>query len=223
MANYLRLTPSRDAKGNLYLENGLIAFRLGLWVNGKEIDSVQVNSGGLGRQDEINLKTYLSTNSLAGSMEPIPEYRYKLGGPEFAVPNSYTGSWGAGLGPVWFSIIPSPGGGNRSEFGIHLDENRSYAPGSAGCVVAPTVSALKKIVDWHSKYSFKELVVDHGLGTVSKPEVADKPAKAKENKFKYFSNQSGTTLVVYETLEPGEYTLYSEGDGWSGKLVKKTK
>ncbi|NET15302.1 MAG: hypothetical protein F6K08_21940 [Okeania sp. SIO1H6] len=44
-----------------------------------------------------------------------------------------------GIEGMFFHILPDPfygkNGGIRSEFGVHLDANFSYSPGSAGCIV----------------------------------------------------------------------------------------
>ena len=125
MSNFLRLTPPLTEKGDLYLVNGLIAFRLGLWVNNKEIASLHVNSGAPGLQSKSDFRTFQDPKSRPGSSEPIPEGEYNLTNPEFATPNSYSGSWGAGLGPVWIDIRPKRAG-QRSAFGFHLDANRDF-------------------------------------------------------------------------------------------------
>ena len=221
--NHLRLTPSRTASNDLYLENGLIAFRLGLWVSNREIASLHVNSGAPGLQAPSNLREFQDSNSRPGSSEPIPEGEYKVGPPEFATPNSYSGSWGAGLGPVWFDLPPKRKG-NRSAFGIHLDENRAFAPGSAGCVVTRTLEDLKTIVKWYDQYKFQELIVDLGLGSIQKPSLPSPPVQPKPPAapgFKIDINDKGSTLSVSETILPGSYQIFSNSPSWTGKLVRK--
>lgn len=224
MQNYIRLTPSYDKNGNLYLIDGLIAFRLGLWVEGKEIDKLTVFSGGPSKQNKASLKIYSDPMSIPGSAEPIPEGQYRVDPYEFAVANSYSGSWGEGLGPVWFPIIPL-GNGRRNDFGIHLDANGSYAPGSMGCIVTSNINDLKIIVEWQKRYKFNLLVVDYSLGTVAKPnkETAPVPPPAKPEmpEFKFVVNENGSTLYIYEPLAVGQYTVFSNDTGWTGKLKKK--
>lgn len=224
MNSYLRLTPSLDSTSNLVKKDGLIVFRLGLWVDGKEVDHLAVYSGAPSRQSKSNLKTALNPSSIPGSLEPIPEGEFSVGGYEFAVPNSYAGSWGPGLGPVWFQLTP-PAGTRRGDFGIHLDENKSYAAGSAGCVVTSSVEDLKTIVEWQKKYRFNKLVVDYGLGTVKKPVVntpIEPPVEKEESSaFKIYINENGATLVLNSKLEPGEYHIFSSQTGLVGKLLKK--
>lgn len=222
--SFLRLTPSRDSKGKLVLVDGLIAFRLGLWANGEEIDSLHVNSGAPGIQTEADLKLFGASNSRPGSMEPIPEGYYDVGPPEYATPNSLSGSWGAGLGPVWFDL-PSRQPGQRSAFGMHLDSNRANSPGSAGCIVTRSLKDLQTLIAWYSKHKPKLLVVDYKLGSVSnpaslKPETTTPPVPGPAS-FKLDVNQNGMTLVVLEKLMPGLYSVFSDSPSWTGKLVKK--
>lgn len=223
----LRLTPSILPDGNFHYENGLLVFRLALWHQGKEVDSLPVNSGARGIQSRANLRVFEDPNSRAGSNEPIPEGEFNVGPPEFAVSNSYSGSWGAGLGPVWFDLSPQRKG-NRSAFGIHLDENRAFSPGSAGCIVTPTLEGLKKIVSWWDRYRFSRLVVDHNLGTITGPNppsnTQQPPAQppATNTDIKLFFNANGAVISVGETLQPGQYLIVSNGPSWDGKLVRRS-
>lgn len=97
--------------------------------------------------------------SVPGCMEPIPFGDYRIGDIEWASgKDNYDASWGPGLGPVW---IPLPANfvDDRSAFGIHLDSNASTSPGSAGCVVIPNVSELKRLVAALRKHDPKILKV----------------------------------------------------------------
>lgn len=220
MRDQLRLTPSRNPDGSLHLVGGLIQFRLGVWVKGEEVDNFTVLSGAPGLQ---NLKRFSDSSSLPGSLEPIPEGLYAVGPVEWAFKNDLKSSWGAGLGPVWSDLSPISRGGRRSAFGIHLDSNNSYAPGSAGCVVFETLSELQRYLEMRKRYpQIDLLVVDYNLGD---PEVAaqrpsiNKPSLAKkESKFKLFVNENGATLVVAQDLKAGSYTLVSDG-AWVGKFI----
>lgn len=227
MESLLRLTPSYGDKKKLVTEDGLIQFRLGLWVDGVELDHLTVNSGGSGRQTQSNLKLYGDAASLPGSFEPIPEGYYGLGSYEFQRANDYGGNWGTGLGPVWFQITPK-GSGRRSDFGIHLDSNRSYAPGSAGCVVARNLDDLKTIVEWSKKYNPSKLTVDYGLGSVSKPQTTAKPTPPSPpvsaisvTPFKIYVNDNGFVLDISEDLKAGQYQLFSDIHDWGGKLRRR--
>jgi hypothetical protein len=215
-SSFLRLTPSLDSSGNLVKENGLIQFRLGLWVNNTELDKLTVNSGAAGVQ---TLRKFTDPNSLPGSLEPIPEGEYRVGPYEFARANDYAASWGPGLGPVWFDLKPLSQG-LRSDFGIHLDANRDYAPGSAGCVVTANLTGLRKIIEWQKAHGFSKLVVDHGLGSVSKPKPVA-PAKPSNFPVKIDVNANGFSLTLTEDLKAGTYQLFSNSPSWTGKLVPK--
>lgn len=172
MKSFLRLTPGA-------VENGLITFRLALWVAGTERAHWPVNSGARGAQA---LRTYRDPQSRPGNLEPIPEAEYGLGSIEWAGgAGNWSTSWGPGLGPVWISIF-DPGGG-RGEFGIHLDANRESSPGSAGCVVFATRARMETFLAAFAEFRPAELVVDYGLGTVSgapKAEATPEPAPVKE-------------------------------------------
>lgn len=146
--------------------NGLYPLRLiRQRENGEDLGAITVRSGAPGKQTFRKAE-----NSPPGSMEPIPEGKYVLGILEWAGgPGNYNASWGPGLGPVWVSIDPAPGlETRRASIGFHIDENRAYAPGSAGCVVFPDLPSLQKFVSWFSDAEGRpvSLTVDWGLGTV---------------------------------------------------------
>ena len=71
--NYLRLTPSRDSKGQLYLVDGLIAFRLGLWVDDKEIDSLQTQLNN--QKDRAMTLIYVKAAMNLGGKGKVQNYR----------------------------------------------------------------------------------------------------------------------------------------------------
>lgn len=97
--------------------------------------------------------------SVPGCMEPIPFGDYRIGDIEWANgKDNYDASWGPGLGPVWIPL-PATFPDDRSAFGIHLDSNASTSPGSAGCVVIPNVSELKRLVAALRKHDPKLLRV----------------------------------------------------------------
>lgn len=97
--------------------------------------------------------------SVPGCMEPIPFGKYGIGMIEWAGgKDNYNASWGPGLGPVWIAL-PATFADDRSAFGIHLDSNASTSPGSAGCVVIPNESELKRLVAALRKHDPKTLEV----------------------------------------------------------------
>lgn len=97
--------------------------------------------------------------SLPGCMEPIPFGDYRIGDIEWAGgKDNYDASWGPGLGPCWIAL-KATFSDDRSAFGIHLDSNAGTSPGSAGCVVIPNISELKRLVAALRKHDPKILKV----------------------------------------------------------------
>lgn len=157
MARYLRLT--RGTPGQVNGE-GVEPLRLALWDGGKEVDHLTAYSGAPGAQ---NFRTL--AQELRGVLEPIPEGTYKqLGDLEWAGGvGNYSKYWSAALGPVVATLY-----GDRAIL-LHLDANRSYSPGSAGCVCPIDMEGLQKAVGWWRAGVPAYLEVDWGLGTVKKP------------------------------------------------------
>lgn len=172
---FLRLTP-----GQAQNAQGLILFRLALWVGTQELDKVNAVSGQPGRQNLLKAK-----DRWPGSMQPLGEGVYALGDPDAvnrvnwaSRVGQFSGTFGPGLGPVWIGIHPPEGNplGIRSfDFGIHQDDNQSVSPGTSGCVGIQgqkgdaDYARLSQVVGWFQTYDVQKLVVDYGLGTVYKP------------------------------------------------------
>ena len=157
---HLRLTKTGMTDG------GLVILRLERVKDGIAMDQMPVVSGGPKNQAFRKGK-----ESKAKSMEPLPEGVYSIGPIEFKNgKDNYTGTWGEGLGPVWVGIeYIGPGSTQRSALGIHLDENATYAPGTAACVGIRSVADLKRLVGWLRADDPQRLYVDWGLGTLPKP------------------------------------------------------
>lgn len=158
----LRLTPGA-------VQNGLVYFRLALWVNGVELAHWAVNSGQPGYQ---NLRTYEDQLSVPGNHEPLPEGVYPLSGPYWAgSPNDYATDFSSALGPVVFDLHckgdSTPG--YRSALRIHLDRNRTWAPSTDGCVGLIDEDDLRSFVAAYLKHQPTELIADYRLGTVPGP------------------------------------------------------
>ena len=156
------MTILRLTRTGVTTPEGLERLRLDRVTDGVVQDSLRVCSGQPGRQ---HFRT--AEEGRSGSMEPIPEGRYRIGKPEWAGGvGDYSASWGSGLGPVWMSLAPQQDM-DRGDFGFHLDSNHGTAPGSAGCVVFWTLPDLRTLLSWQSENeAAQELVVDWGLGTV---------------------------------------------------------
>jgi len=155
--NHLRLTRTGDVD-----RRGLELLRLEFVVDRIPMEELLVVSGAPGRQGFRR-----GQDSRAGSLEPLPEGRYRVGDIEWRGGRDvYAGSWGAGLGPVWVGIeYESPGVTARSALGIHLDENQGSSPGTAGCVGIRSMDELKRLVSLLRKHDPALLFVDWKLGT----------------------------------------------------------
>lgn len=113
-----------------------------------------------GQPNAQNLRRPEDPRSRPGNMEPIPQGKYSIGNIQWVSgADSYTGSWGPGLGPVWIPLTANFSD-DRGSFGIHLDMS---VPGSAGCIVLPNVAELRRLVAALRKYDPKTLSVEWGL------------------------------------------------------------
>lgn len=157
MSRFVRVT--RGAPGQLDAA-GLEVLRMALWEGGREVASVPCYSGAPGCQ---NFRTL--ANERRGVLEPCPEGVYRDIGPmEWAGKRGdYKAAWSAALGPVVAQIY-----GERAIM-LHLDANRSYAPGSAGCLCPLTLAGLHVVVGWWESGVPDWLECDWGLGTVTRP------------------------------------------------------
>jgi len=123
-------------------------------------ESFSVASGARGVQ---NFRRPTDPRSVPGNLEPIPQGRYRIGSIEFSgARDSYEGSHGSGLGPVWVSI-DAEFSDDRGAFGFHQDHNIDWAAGSAGCVVFRDVADLRRFVAALRKHRPKVLLVEWNL------------------------------------------------------------
>jgi lysozyme family protein len=158
-------TPNTDPKTAMLVDTG--SWHEGAWSGLKKLkltvgaDVFFVASGARGVQ---SFRRPQDPRSTPGNLEPIPQGLYKPGAIIFANGrDSYEGSHGAGLGPVWCEI-DATFSDDRGAFGFHLDENRSSSAGSAGCVVFPSIPELQRWVASMRKYDPTHLRVDWKLG-----------------------------------------------------------
>lgn len=182
---FVRVT--RGTPGSLNSE-GLEPLRLALWDNGKEVDSVLAYSGAPGAQNFRTLR-----NERRGLLEPIPEGTYTdIGGLEWNNgEDNYNDYWSSSLGPVVIEIY-----GERAIM-LHLDANRVYAPGSAGCLCPVDFAGLKKVVSWWKAGRPKYVECDWGLGTIKRPET---PAGPVTKKVKLFFNNNKCTAYKQDEV-----------------------
>jgi len=188
----LRMTPGS-------MGGGLISFRLAIWKDGAEVAKWTVNSGQPGAQ---SLRTYEDPKSIPNNMEPIPEGVYPLR-PTLVwagKPGDYDTWFSSALGPVMADIYAkgdtTPG--YRGLFRIHLDGNRSSAPGSAGCPVLRNMADLKSFVALYNTHRPEKLVVDYGLGTAPSAPTGPKPEKSES----MTNNPVARVVADGETLGP---------------------
>lgn len=107
-------------------------------------------------------------DQVVGELEPVPEGVYPLGPILFASGrwNNYGAKFAKIDSPTSQTIEPV----RAIEF--HLDGNREWAPGSAGCVVFRTLADLKTYISWADQdpHRFTTLWVNYQLGTIKWPE-----------------------------------------------------
>lgn len=200
MSRYIRVT--RGTPGKLNSE-GLEPLRMALWENNKEVQAVTAYSGAPGRQ---NFRTLAQERR--GVLEPCPEGIYRqIGGLEWAGKvDDYSASWAAGLGPVVIEVY-----GERAIM-IHLDANRSFAPGSAGCLCPIDLNGLKTVVSWWKAGKPDWVECDWGLGTILSPTAT--PAVAS-HRVKLFA-KPGKYSAFYDGIEQKAMSL--KFDYHTGKL-----
>jgi endonuclease G len=144
-------------------------------VNRQIVGSINVISGVGSRQ-----RFKLPHESVAQSLEPSPEGTYRI---EPSVQSNHPGIQGSfyGMTPLGKTANTS-----RSALGIHLDANRIYAPGTAGCIGILNKEDLNTFKKWMSEGTSNKLILDWGLGTFQNNKEENKPpyqpVKTKENK-----------------------------------------
>lgn len=164
----LLLTPQEKTNSE-----GLKLLSLQIWTPTKETFLAQVSavSG-----QPFAQKLLRPTERTPGSFTPLPEGAYTLGPLEWASgkEGDFSGSFGAGLGPIWSLITP----GYRYvvnpcqsyDFGIHPDWNEATSPGTAGCVGiqgetgSRDLERLKTICHWFMSYKIEFLYVHYNKG-----------------------------------------------------------
>jgi hypothetical protein len=158
---YLKLT--RTGKIN---SSGLEQLKLDYVKNGAVAGSLIVVSGAPGAQQ---FRT--GARSRSGSLEPLPEGRWGIEDVAWAAgKDNYSGSWGAGLGPVSTPLrYLGPGGTERAAIEIHIDSNARTSPGTAGCIGIASESDYRKFVSWLRDSDPRDLFVDYALGTCPSP------------------------------------------------------
>jgi hypothetical protein len=146
---------------------GLELLKTTVYKEGKSIGSVSMVSG------QAYAQTFRKgKETYAGSMEPAPELRegYKIHDIQWSGgKDNYSGSvHSSGLGPwlVWLEEDRSDC--RRSEICFHQDWNRSYSPGSAGCLCTTCLEDSKKLIALLRQADPKKLFVDWGLNYVKK-------------------------------------------------------
>ncbi len=159
---YLKLirTNSRDG-------DGLCVLKLSYVKDGVIRDSLRVCSGAPSVQ-----RFRTGSSSRSGSMEPLPEGRWRIHDIVWCAGKDDYGSavFQSGIGPVTIPIdYLGPGTTDRRAIEIHIDWNKSGSPGTAGCIGVHTVSDYKRLVGWLRETDPRDLYVDWGLGTCPAP------------------------------------------------------
>lgn len=182
---------------------GLIIFNLDLLKNGKRIDRVCVNSGAPSAQVLLPPE-----KDYSGSLRPIPEGNWIVHPPEKAP----YGSWGEGLGEWWIELTPINPRHNRKNIGIHLDANREYSPGSAGCIVTSSKKDLEKIITWIWNYGVKSLTVTYNFTKENGFSKAEIETLIKQHA-KYAVGYAEGNLTLNGNPKPSYYGHTDYGNG----------
>lgn len=158
---YLLLTRTKQLDSR-----GLEKLKLSYIKDGGSAGSMIVVSGAPGAQ-----RFRLGRDSRSGSLEPLPEGRWGIEDIQWASGrDSYSGSWGPGLGPVSTPLrYLGPGSTERSAIEIHIDSNARTSPGTAGCIGIADESDYRKLVGWLRDSNPRDLYVDYGLGSCQPP------------------------------------------------------
>jgi lysozyme len=159
---YLRLT-----KTNRRDEYGLCVLLLDYIKNGVVEGSLKTCSG----QDYAQIFR-TGVESRSGSMEPLPEGRWRIQDIAWANGKDVYGPevFASGLGPVSTPLeYVGPGSTERANIEIHIDWNVPRAPGTAGCIGIRDVKDYKTLVRWLRDTDPKDLYVDWEKGTCPKP------------------------------------------------------
>jgi hypothetical protein len=169
---------------------GLWDLNLDAFVNGKKVGNLVINSGVASRQ---HFRTFQDQQS--GQLEPIPEGEYDLGNLVWAGgKGDYKTLYREVKSPIWVVVVRS------RAIGIHLDGNRDYAPGSAGCPVLKNMEDLKTFVSWYENYGhFSKCYVDWWLNYVTLPTIEEPPKEIKRSE-PHFSE---ITFIINDEELPG--------------------
>lgn len=160
--NYLSLT-----KINTKDQFGLVNLVLAYFKDGVFVNSLEVCSGQAIRQ--VFRK---GVESRSHSMEPLPEGKWRIHNIEWADgKDNYSGAvWNNGLGPAKIRLdYLDPARTDRADIEIHIDWNRTRAPGTAGCVGLHGAENFKTLVNWLRDTDPRFLYVDWGLGSCPAP------------------------------------------------------
>jgi len=147
--------------------NGLELLSAVFYENGVKYGSLPMYSGQAYAQEfKKGRETY------SGSMEPPAETKkgYYVHDIRWAAsPDDYTKLISSGLGSFFVWLEPhDKNDTRRREIGFHVDANKYYAPGSAGCLVVENNTQGKKLVQLLRKANPRQLYVDWELDYVQK-------------------------------------------------------
>lgn len=161
--NYLKLT--RTHQNDQY---GCEKLKLTYVRDGVDVDELLCCSGAPSRQ--VFKK---GPDSVPMTLEPIPEGKWYVHNIKW--PGGRDNYWGhvfstPGVGPVTVPVdYVEPGTTRRSAIEIHIDWNRDWSPGTAGCVGIYSIADFQRFVAWLRETDPRDFYVDYGLGSVVLP------------------------------------------------------
>lgn len=189
----VELRSTRTGKRDNY---GCEILRLTRYVDGKEKGFCQVVTGAPGHQV---FRRAADPGAREGSLEPIPEGRYRVGAVQWAGrPGDWTKTFGPGFGPFIVTLEPLQQlAGGRGAFLFHLDANRlTGSPGTAGCEGFISSTDAQTFLDWKVPAG-TTFVADHGLGSAPPLEESKDAEEAEEPE----DQDEGTWLKHYRKPE----------------------
>ncbi len=211
MEPYLLLTKKTNKKGEVIRDShGLVVCLLTLVHKDFQNKFVEVNTG---HPDHQVFRRHDDSQAKPGSMEPIPEGKYRISLPIYRQPGEH---WPEGIGDRTMPLTPLlPLIGGRGAFEVHPDANRLWAPGSAGCPATLTTEDWNRVAYWRKELGADTLIADWRLGTFKDKYAAEPQVQPVVScSPKIYLRGDAARLVVPTDLPAGNYDIATPAQGW---------